>query len=195
MDLATLARALDGPITELATRVLAGPAQLFDGLGLWLALHEPRWGVLSETGQPRATALARAPARIQDQRVTAGIFEADSFAVLARPADYRPPRPADQPGHGRRGGRAPVPPFELSVLGYGPGGSALAAELAAQVETWDAAGRPGTGNFRILAYPRAARPGLAGRDPGSVEPDEAVISRPHTTFVAAPADEPDADQR
>ena len=188
VDLTALARALDGPVTELTTRVLAGPGQLFDGLGLWLALHEPRWGVLSETGEPRAAALARAPARIQDQRVTAGIFEADSLAVLARPADDRPPRPADKPGHGRRGARAPIPPFELSVLGYGPDAATLAAELAARLETWDAAGRPGTGNIRILAYPRAAGPGLAGPDPGSLAPDEAVISRPHTTFVVFPLD-------
>jgi protein-L-isoaspartate(D-aspartate) O-methyltransferase len=187
VDLATLARALDGPAAERATRVLAGPAQLFDGLGLWLALHEPRWGVLSETGKPRAAALARAPARIQDQLVTAGIFEADSFAVLARPVGYQPPEPpADRPGGGRRGARAPVPPFELSVLGYGPDGTALAAQLAARVETWDAAGRPGTGNFRVVAYPRGAGPGPAGPDPEPVGAEEAVISRPHTTFVVSP---------
>jgi hypothetical protein len=72
------------------------------------------------------------------------------------------------------------------VLGYGPDGTALAAQLAARVETWDAAGRPGTGNFRVVAYPRGAGPGPAGPDPEPVGAEEAVISRPHTTFVVSP---------
>lgn len=188
VDIATLARALDGPAAEHTTRVLAGPGQLFDGLGLWLALHEPRWGVLSETGESGAAALARAPVRLQDQQVTAGIFEPDSFAVLARPVGYQPgPPPGARAGAGpgRRGPRGPAPPFELSVLGYGPGGAALAAELAALLETWDAAGRPGTRNFRILAYPQPAGPGPG---PGPVAADGAIIARPHTTFLVTPVD-------
>jgi protein-L-isoaspartate(D-aspartate) O-methyltransferase len=196
VDVTALARALDAPAAEYATGVLAGPAQLFDGLGLWLALHEPRMGVLSEAGQPRAAALARAPARLRDQHVTAGIFDAGSFAVLARPASDQADQ-AGRPGGGRR--RAEQgPAFELTVLGYGPDGDVLAAQLAALLETWDAAGRPGTRNYRILAYPRP--PGYsAGPDPGLEEPavtagpeaaDEAAISRPHTTFVVAPADTP-----
>jgi protein-L-isoaspartate(D-aspartate) O-methyltransferase len=189
-DVAALARALDAPAAEYTTRVRAGPAQLFDGLGLWLALHEPRMGVLSETGQPHAAALARAPARLRAQHVTAGIFGAGSFAVLARPASHQF-EAAGPAGRGRRG-RAAGPVFELSVLGYGPDGDALAAQLAALLEAWEAAGRPGTGNFRILAYP-----GPAGGSPGpegtAATParaaGEAVIRRPHTTFVVAPADE------
>src|ERR1700761_4594175 len=58
VDLATLAGNLEapgGPAAEQATRVLAGPAQLFDGLGLWLAPHEPRLGVLSDSGEAGAT--------------------------------------------------------------------------------------------------------------------------------------------
>ncbi len=153
VDVTALARALDEPAAEYATRVQAGPAQLFDGLGLWLALHEPRMGVLSEAGAPHAAALARAPARLGDQHVTAGIFDAGSFAVLARPEDDE----TEARGLSRRPRRqASAPLYELRVLGYGPDGETLAAELTALLQSWEAAGRPSTGSFRILAYPRPA---------------------------------------
>jgi protein-L-isoaspartate(D-aspartate) O-methyltransferase len=192
LDVGVLGRALNEPAAEYSTRVLAGPAQLFDGLGLWLALREPRMGVLSETGQPRAAALARAPGRVRDQFVTAGIFEAGSFAVLARPAGDQgePVRPAERP----RRGRTSAAPFPLSVLGYGPDGETLAAQLAGLLEAWEAAGRPGTHNFRILAYPDAGdgSPGPAPAGPAAgppAGPGESVIRRPHTTFVVAPLDQ------
>jgi protein-L-isoaspartate(D-aspartate) O-methyltransferase len=195
VDVNALVRALQepgGPAAEQATRVLTGPAQLFDGLGLWLALHEPRMGVLSETGEPQAMALIRAPGRVRDQHVTAGIFDTGGFAVLARPDGYPAgtegagPRAAEWPG--KRGTRAPAPPFELSVLGYGPDGPALAAELAALIEAWDAAGRPGARNVGILAFPRPAAgdpgPGPAPEPgPGAAAPGDVIIARPHTTFV------------
>jgi protein-L-isoaspartate(D-aspartate) O-methyltransferase len=195
VDLATLAGNLEapgGPAAEQATRVLAGPAQLFDGLGLWLALHEPRLGVLSDSGETGATALLRAPTSLHGQHVTAGVFDqAGSFAVLARPENYPPEPdgaagpPADPPAGrpGRRGPRA-APPFEISVLGYGPDGVALTAGLAALLEAWDAAGRPGTRNFGVRAYPGGASDG-AGPGEG-----ESVLVRPHTTFVVYPLDGP-----
>jgi protein-L-isoaspartate(D-aspartate) O-methyltransferase len=180
VDIAAVARALAGPAAECVTGVVAGPAQLFDGLGLWLALNEPRWGVL--TGSATAgvvAALARAPVRVQDRRATAGIFAGDSFAVLARPDD-----PGSDTGRGAGTGR-PVPArrarptaFTLCALGYGPGGAELAAELAAQVGAWDATGRPGTDGLCITACPKPAAPAHPA-GPG------AVISRPHTTFTVS----------
>ncbi len=185
VDLATLAGNLEapgGPAAEQPTRVLAGPAQLFDGLGLWLALHEPRLGVLSDSGEAGATALLRAPTSLHGQHVTAGVFDqAGSFAVLARPENY-PPEPDDGPERpGRRGLRG-TPPFELSVLGYGPDGAKLAASLAALLEAWDAAGRPGTRNFGVRAYP-----GRTG-DELAAGPGESILTRPHTAFVVYPLD-------
>ncbi|HEY4703292.1 MAG TPA: hypothetical protein VIH64_15460, partial [Streptosporangiaceae bacterium] len=183
VDVTALARALDKPAAEYATRVQAGPAQLFDGLGLWLALHEPRMGVLSEAGAPHAAALARAPARLGDQHVTAGIFDAGSFAVLARPEDDE----TEARGLSRRPRRqASAPPFELRVLGYGPDGETLAAQLTALLQSWEAAGRPSTGSFRILAYPRPA----GGGPSPEIGANGAIVSRPHTTFVVAPKGQP-----
>ena len=202
VGITAVARALAGPAgpaAERATRVMAGPAQLFDGLGLWLALNEPRWGLLSESAQAPggpASGLARAPVLVPDRRITAGIFEEGNFAILAGPD----PRPGtgSAPGAGGRGGArsaggrggarsaggAGGPPgsrppgalvVPLSVLGYGPAGADLADELASAVQAWAAAGRPGAGSFRISAYRRA---GGVPAVPGG-----AVIERPHTTFV------------
>jgi protein-L-isoaspartate(D-aspartate) O-methyltransferase len=184
VDVTALGRALDEPAAEYATQVRAGPAQLFDGLGLWLALHEPRMGVLSESGAPHAAALARAPARLGDQHVTAGIFDAGSFAVLARPEGDE--SEAGGLSRRRRGRASSAPPFELSVLGYGPDGAALAAHLTALLQSWEAAGRPGTGSFRILAYPRPA----GGPPRPEAGANGAVVARPHTTFVVAPKSQP-----
>jgi len=172
LDVTAVARALAdpaGPAAERATRVAAGPAQLFDGLGLWLALNEPRWGMVSESARVPG-GLARAPLFAMDRRMTAGVFDTAGFAILARPS------PPSEPGSPEPG---PVPAFELSVLGYGPAGPDLAAGLAAQVQAWDAAGRPGAGHFLISAYP--AGPGTPG--PPGGRPAGAVIERPHTTFV------------
>lgn len=190
VDITAVARALSGPAAECVTGVVAGPAQLFDGLGLWLALNEPRWGVLTGTaGAATVAALARAPVRVQDRRATAGIFARESFAVLARPDD---PGPGTGPGSGTAPGTAsglgpgrPMPArqarppgFTLCVLGYGPAGAELAAELAGLVGAWDAAGRPGTDGLGITACPKPSRPAQpTGRG--------AVISRPHTTFTVS----------
>lgn len=59
-----------------------------------------------------------------------------------------------------------------AVLGYGPAGAELAAELAAHIGDWDAAGRPTTDNLLIEAYPGRARA------------DGLVIAKRHTTVVA-----------
>ncbi|MGA2824891.1 MAG: methyltransferase domain-containing protein [Streptosporangiaceae bacterium] len=202
VDIIAVARALaepTGPAAEHATCVTAGPAQLFDGLGFWLALNEPRWGLLSESVHASQGELARAPLLMANRRITAGIFGDSGFAVLARPtplpvadelpAAGDPPGPGGSPGGGgspgaggsrkaRRGQLAAAPVFQLSVLGYGAAGPDLAAELASAIQAWAAAGRPGAGNFRISAYPRA------GGEP--VVPGAAIIERPHTTFVVRP---------
>jgi protein-L-isoaspartate(D-aspartate) O-methyltransferase len=208
LDIAAVSRALAGPAAEYATDIVAGPAQLFDGLGLWLALHEPRWGVLSAGGPAGAALLDRAPVRIQDRRVTAGIFEGDSFAALMRPdaPGNRPhphsPRPPRPRAPDRRDQQARVTEFALSALGYGPHGRELAGELANLLRAWDTAGRPGTESLRISAFPKpdgspasgVSAAGLAAGAPAALAAggpaasgaaaggDAIVIDRPHTTF-------------
>jgi protein-L-isoaspartate(D-aspartate) O-methyltransferase len=172
VDIAAVARALAGPPAECITQVIAGREHLFDGLGLWLAVHEPMWGLLTASGPP---GLARALVSVKDQQMTAGLFADDSFAVLARPEKSAPPFGPDGP---RPASGATPAGFPLSTLGYGPAGPELAARLAAQIRAWDAAGRPLSADMHISAYPVAGPPPVA--------PLGAVISRPHTTFVIYP---------
>jgi protein-L-isoaspartate(D-aspartate) O-methyltransferase len=160
---AVVSTALTGDPATHRTDVVASPRDVFDGVSLWLAAHEPRRCTLSEAATAAMPRLARAPLAIQDRRVTTGILDGDSLAVLLRPA-------ADGP---------------LAAWGYGPRGDELAGDLAHQVSGWQAAGRPGTAGMRIAAHPRPAR--------GSAPRDGLVIDRPHTRFVLSwPADAPTA---
>ncbi|MCA2226517.1 methyltransferase, FxLD system [Nonomuraea aurantiaca] len=133
---------LDEPVAEVAADGMAPLPRLSlmgGGVGLWLALHEPRWGSL--TGR-----LRWAPVTTHGYGMTVGIVGRDGLAVLA----------ADE---------------ELRARGFGPGGAALAADLIAHVQAWDAAGRPEACDLRIDAYLGPAPEGAA------------VIAKRHTRLV------------
>jgi len=131
--------ALTDVLTEEPSVLRTGTAptqsQLFDGLSLWLALHEPRWCTLSEEAGGRPPLLTAAPLRMMDSTLTAGVLDEDGVAVL-----------------GTEDG-------ELTVLGYG--NESVAEDLAAHVRAWESAGRPGTKGLRIDAYPEGS-PGGSG---------------------------------
>lgn len=76
---------------------------------------------------------------------TAGLVDGDGIAVLAH---------------------------RSQAQGYGPGGAELAADLAAHVRAWAAAGRPETGDLHVAAY-RGPAPEGAG----------AVVGKRHTNLV------------
>ena len=151
--------ALDQPAVVRTLPVAASASEIIGDIGLWLAIHEPRWCVLSESAA--GTRLPGAPVRVHDQRVTAGMQDGDSVAALARPVD----RPNTQ---------------ELAVLGYGPDGERLAGELAAQVDDWARAGRPGNDGLRIDAYPMSTMDQLVD-DPATH--DRMIIEKRHTRLV------------
>ena len=71
----------------------------------------------------------------------------------------------------------------LGTAGFGPRGAPLAADLAAHVQAWDQAGRPGLAGLHVDAYPRstAARgPAAAALDPAA---GALIIERPGTRFA------------
>ncbi|MEW9550793.1 methyltransferase domain-containing protein [Nonomuraea sp. NPDC050783] len=163
---------------------VTGPATpvLGTGIGLWLALHEPRWCVLSG-GSAGWTA------------GTAGIVDGDAIAILAASGALDDggygaggvsgggERGADGvSGGGERGAGGVSGGGErgagggLVARGYGAGGGRLAAELAGHVAAWDAAGRPHAGRLRITAHPGSGAP--AGAPAGG-----AVIRKRHTTLT------------
>jgi protein-L-isoaspartate(D-aspartate) O-methyltransferase len=127
VDPDALAEVLAEPPAVTGTGTAPTVDQLFDGLSLWLAVHEPRWCALSEVAGEGERVLRGAPLSAPESTVTAGILGDDGLAVLSR-----------------SGG-------ELTVLGYG--NDAIAADLLAHVMAWESAGRPGTDGLHIDAYP------------------------------------------
>jgi protein-L-isoaspartate(D-aspartate) O-methyltransferase len=133
-------RDVDGVRTALtvtpvihSTGVVGIGAEAFGGLGLWLAITEPRSCFLSDEdrGSP---ALERALIQARGFRAAFGILDGASIALL-----------------GRR--RVAEGSFDLDTHGYGVDGDRLAADLAGQVRAWDSAGRPTTERLRVSAYP------------------------------------------
>ncbi|MGC1212913.1 MAG: methyltransferase, FxLD system [Micromonospora sp.] len=125
------------------------------GLGVWVAVTEPRSCGLSDEGHGAAE-LEHALLQSHGFRATPGILDAASIAVLGR----------------RTGGTAEC---EVDACGYGPHGDRLASDLAAQVQAWDAAGRPSAGRLRITAYPRDT----------PCPDDGIVLAKVHTRLVVA----------
>ena len=164
VDGAALAAFLDGPPAELATGVRTSSMHVFWGLGLWLAVGDPRsCGMLEERSvaeDAASAALARAPLRGRGMLATAGIVDSGGIALLT----------ADQPGPGQ---------LVLDVAGFGPHGSELGTALAAHVQAWDRAGQPGAARLHVDAYPRSS-PDEPAPSPAS---GALVIERPATRFV------------
>lgn len=145
---------LAGPGTaRVPTGTAAGEAAL-TGLGLWLGLREPRFCGLSEEVPPTGKGLLSAmPGRLSGFRTTAGLTDGGtSIAILL----------LDDGG-------------ELTAVGYGVAGQALAEALAAEVYAWDTAGRPGPGQLRVTAWPRPLEP----------VPGDLLLERPWTRFTVS----------
>jgi protein-L-isoaspartate(D-aspartate) O-methyltransferase len=155
---------LAGPPVPHPTGVRARAAQVFWGLGLWLAAHEPRSFRLNDdrrSGRRRASGalLAGAPLRTPTWRATLGLLDAGGLAVITSV----PPS--------RRSG-----PLTLGVNGFGPEAERLAAGLAAHVQAWGEAGLPGLEGLRIDAYPRSSA--TDPRPAGAL-----IMERPATRFA------------
>ncbi|MFC4532413.1 methyltransferase, FxLD system [Sphaerisporangium dianthi] len=154
IDAAAVPAALAGPAFERDTGVTADAAEVFAGLNLWLAIHEPRWCSLSDAGT--SGLLHQAPLSLQGYALTYGVAGEDGIALLRR-------------------GEGAGTSFALVAGGYGPGGAAAADDLAAHVRRWAAAGRPETGALHLAVHPRTTPdPALDG---------ETVIDKTHTRLA------------
>ena len=141
-----------------------GSAQVLWGLGLWLAAREPRSCRLNEerSSERRAGSGARltgAPWRAPGWHSTLGLLDGDSLAILTFATA------ADRSGL-----------LTLGTAGFGPRAAQLAADLAAHVQAWSEAGRPGIAGLHVDAYPRAA----ADQPPPG---DALIMERPGTRFA------------
>jgi len=164
-----VAELLAGPPTPYPTGVRAGSAQVTWGLGLWLAAREPRSCRLNEErpagrrGAP-GSRLTRAPLRGPGWHSTLGLLDGDGLAIVTSATA------ADRSGL-----------LTLAAAGFGPRAADLAADLAAHVQAWGEAGRPGIAGLHVDAYPRAqaADPADRPQRPG----DALIMERPGTWFA------------
>lgn len=124
LDADAVVEAIDGAQARVPTGVVPGPYELLDGLGLWLAIREPRWFGLSEL--EAGTRLPDAPMVAPEGRATVGLLDDYGLATIRVGADG-----------------------DLVVTGD----EQPVEELAAHVTAWEAAGRPGSDGLRVDAYP------------------------------------------
>jgi protein-L-isoaspartate(D-aspartate) O-methyltransferase len=134
--------ALLGPSEDVPVSVAVSAREAFDGLRLWLALHEPGYCMLAAHGD--AVTGGPAPLLIRwsaESGASIGLVEGDALCLVTAAG---PLSSWDE--------QEEVAPAPLIARCFPPG-RALAARLASQIEAWDRAGRPGTGALSILAYP------------------------------------------
>jgi protein-L-isoaspartate(D-aspartate) O-methyltransferase len=172
VDGRALAALLAGPSVPHPTGVRAGSAQVFWGLGLWLAAHEPRSCRLNEerpSGQ-RGTSggwLAGAPLRGPGWHSTLGILDASGLAILTSATE------PDRSGL-----------LTLGAAGFGPAAAQLAADLAGCVQAWSKMGRRGIAGLHIDAYPRSpAAHAPCSADEPHPPGDALIMERPGTRFA------------
>jgi protein-L-isoaspartate(D-aspartate) O-methyltransferase len=158
LDAAALHAALSRPGRVLLAGVSIAASDLYGGLGLWLALHDPGVGQLTALGPAAERGLV--PGVIDDipgmKSTTVLVGETSLAAIVPAP------------------GLPVATGFECRVRGYGRDGADLAKRLAAGVRAWAAAGRPASAAVRIRACP-------AGDGHG--ERAAVTVTRPHTRFL------------
>ena len=188
-ELAGLSALLESPGPDRPSAVPLAGVDLWDGFGLWLAVHRPdmcRLLMPADPVNPAADIVEPA----------AGVVEtADGVAIgPPRPAPTGVPSllPEGMDGgtvalRGPRGLAAVVPcgrrperfdePFPVAVRPYGPDGDGLAGRLVGLLEAWSAAGRPAAARLRVRAYPAGA-----SASP-EIGPAAAVVRKPHSVLV------------
>jgi protein-L-isoaspartate(D-aspartate) O-methyltransferase len=161
-----LDEALRGPAADVAAPSglhVGGITELAD-LDLWLALTEPGLSRLNIGGR-------HAEPAGQSRERFAGLLPLGGFARSGSAGQLGVAALAVPAGRAQDDG-----PLAVAVRGYGPGGAALAARLAARAAAWDEAGRPGAGSLGLAVYPAGTRVAAAE---GSV-----IIHRPSSVLVA-----------
>ncbi|MHA6630815.1 methyltransferase, FxLD system [Pseudonocardia sichuanensis] len=156
-DAAAVAGALADPRGHRDCTVALGPADVWDGFGLWLALTEP--GACRLLAVEPETALPDDLLPLGASSGTVGLVAAPGaipgVAAVVLGGDDRAP---------------------LRVRASGPSGDALAERLLAALERWAAVERPGAPDWRFVAVPR-------GTDVELPEP-AAVVEKRHCRLLA-----------
>jgi protein-L-isoaspartate(D-aspartate) O-methyltransferase len=170
LDTAALYTALGHPAELLTTGIRVTPAELFDGLALWLALHEPDSGRLFTVDA--AADLGLLPLLLRGMTSTYVLLEEQAMAALVC---------LDQEADSGTSSSA----FELGVRVFGAGGYDLAQRLVGTIHQWHASGRRATVGLRVRAYPAPATPTATPR-PSSTSITAGSCSTGQSSRVASP---------
>lgn len=153
VDAEALAAAMVRPGDLVPVSTKLGPADVWDGLGLWLSLTEP--GAI------------RLLARGSDAGLQDGMLSSGGGATIGVAAE---------------GGLAAVVPIgsgnhgPAAVRPFGAGGGAAAGRLLQAVDAWVAAGTPGASDWRITAIPATA-------ECGPLPPGAIVVRKEQCTLL------------
>ncbi|MGI8800243.1 MAG: methyltransferase, FxLD system [Pseudonocardia sp.] len=162
VDADALRAVLCKPGPELAIPVPLVSNDLWDGLGLWLAVADPATCRLLLTDAAAGSALAPTLVRARGEGGTLGLIGPEGLAALVR-------------AHGGRGANAVG--FRVAVRPFGSGGRALAEQVVAHTADWVQAGSPTADELHLRAYPRDGGP----------QPDQVggstLIQKEHTTLL------------
>ena len=158
IDPIVIERLVSGGFRDTVTRRVATIAETFGGLYLWVALHSPLFvqlGSMPEAGFPWILGL---PGKL---RLTAGLLDSSALCVLTTGRV----KPATAFSNNR--------PRPLVVREFGDG--TLTKRLIDLISAWDRAGRPGTSDLQVTAYPIES--------PSSPSVGEFAIERRWTRFI------------
>ncbi|GEL16833.1 methyltransferase domain-containing protein [Pseudonocardia asaccharolytica] len=144
--------ALDDPGPVQATGVRVGPADVWDGLGLWLALADRATVRVLASGEAVDGPLARRLLRIGPDRGTVALVDREPTAT-GEPVEGLALLVLDPPGRPGDGGLRPA-----GVQAFGPAGGPVAEWLVGMVQRWEALGRLNAADLLIAVVPAAGEP-------------------------------------
>ncbi|HEX4357263.1 MAG TPA: methyltransferase, FxLD system [Pseudonocardia sp.] len=157
LDTGAVLELLAAPGPERSSPVRLAAIDLWDGLGLWLAVHE----------LDACRLLVSAAASDRSPSLLPAGMDGGTVALLGRRGlAVVVPRQRDGVEFDRR--------FPIAVRPYGPDGGPLADRLAGLLGDWAAAGRPSATELRMRAYPAGVAPPTG---PGS------VVRKAHSQLV------------
>lgn len=153
LDVDALHAALAEPGADVTSGVSVTLSDVWGGLDLWLALHEPDMARLWATGSPAAHGLVPPLIAFAGRASTVALVGARELAALVRSDDGQP--------------------FELAARPFGRGGRQLAQRLVAHIQAWNIR-RLSTTGLRITAHP----PGTA-----HIAAAEIIIDKRHSRLA------------
>jgi protein-L-isoaspartate(D-aspartate) O-methyltransferase len=182
IDVAAVRSALaqPGPVWPVVPDPGLDPVDVWDGLGLWLALGDPAVFRLLATGDAADSEVGAALFAARRDRATVALGGRDGFAALVTESRALVParRSRADRGPGRHGPAAEDGLVTGSaVQAFGPGGPELAALLLERVAGWVDAGRPHAADLEIVAVPAGA----------ALPAEAAVVEKEHVRLGVAAA--------